>query len=541
MNDDVLLSQMLSGEYTGIPSSGVTFISNILGNFISWLHRNNINEISIYGTILSVLNLIILLAVVKIVTMKENQTAKWIGIATLVLIFPVLLFSPTFTITAILLIGIGVLGILLYIIKGEEKNLYFIFYLLLILVGILIRIDALYGIIIFLLPTSIIFLFLNYSSNLKIRIIIYSAISIFSIFIVLYYQDLILNQMVKSDYDFMNYVKFQEVLNTYTPASLKLHQEIISGNAMQGIWSNVDFIVLRNWAYADFSIFGYKNMSLGSEFVSSLTGIKGLMNADILETLKLITYFLKNQLQVIIGLISVSALILIGNRNRKQTLVLLVSLNLSYLAGFYFLASVLRIPDRTSFPLFIVYLIFLIIASDWKENKSEKMIYKVLIGSLLVVFLTFFHFNNNFGLLKLISANLNRIDFSVQRNSELESFSKSAIFVGPLTYFPTVNQGVFSKNLHWSSGERVLSLSWATYSPNWYDMVSKLGLDSSNIYNSLARQKNVYWVSNSYLAEILNYYMNDRKIYRGKLCSVAKLSGTDGAEIFTYQAKEEDC
>jgi hypothetical protein len=35
--------------------------------------------------------------------------------------------------------------------------------------------------------------------------------------------------------------------------------------------------------------------------------------------------------------------------------------------------------------------------------------------------------------------------------------------------------------------------------------------------------------------------MNDRQIYRGKLCSVAKLSGSDQAEIFTYQAKETDC
>jgi len=66
-------------------------------------------------------------------------------------------------------------------------------------------------------------------------------------------------------------------------------------------------------------------------------------------------------------------------------------------------------------------------------------------------------------------------------------------------------------------------------------------LDTNNLYNSLAKQENVYWVSNSYLAEILEMYMNDRNIYRGKLCSVAKLTGPDQAEIFTYQAKVEDC
>jgi hypothetical protein len=219
----------------------------------------------------------------------------------------------------------------------------------------------------------------------------------------------------------------------------------------------------------------------------------------------------------------------------------LALLNLSYLVGFYFLAAILRIPERTSFPLLLVLLIFLIILTEEKVNRKEKTRYNIVNVLLLLIFIVFFHLNNDFGLLKLVSSNSNRLDFSFQRNAELESFSNDAIFVGPLTYFPTVNQGIFSKNVHWSSGERVLSLSWATYSPYWYDMVRKLGLDDSNIYNSLAKQDNVYWVSNSYLAEILNMYMNDRQIYRGKLCSVATLSGPDQAEIFTYQAKEDDC
>ena len=532
---------MLSGEYTGKPSSGVTFISNILGNFISWLHQNNITGISIYGVILSILNLIILFAVIKIIQMKDNQSANWLGLSTLALIFPVLLISPTFTITAVLLIGLGMLGITLFIVRFNEKNIYFIFFILLVIAGILIRIDALYGNIIFLLPACVAYLLLNYSNESNRRFFVFSAIAILSIISVLYYQSTIQHQMMKNDYEFMNYVRFQDVLNTYTPASLKLHQEIISGNVMRGIWSNVDFIILRNWAYADFSVFGYKNMSLGSDSVSSYSGLKGVINADLLETLKLMTYYLKDQLQIIIGLISASLLVLIKSINRKRTLALLALLNLSYLAGFYFLSAILRIPDRTSFSLLIVYLFFLIISTEEHENKGEKKQYNLVISLILLIFVVFFHLNNNFGLSKLISSNSNRLDFSFQRNTELENFSKNAIFVGPLTYFPTVNQGIFSKNVYWSSGERILSLSWATYSPNWYDMVRKLDLDDSNIYNSLAKQENVYWVSNSYLAEILNMYMNDRQIYRGKLCSVAKLSGPDQAEIFTYQAKEDDC
>ena len=536
-----MLSQMLSGEYTGKPSSGVTFISNLLGNAISWIYQNFSIEVSIYGLILLTSNLIILLAIIKIINVKRNNIAKWVGLVAIVLIFPVLILSPTFTITAILMIGLGILGITLFMLEDNKSNISFTFFLVMILLGILIRMEALYGIIIFIIPTCLLFLVLNFSNKLQSRIIMFSIVTILSILIVLFFQYTALNDLIKEDYEFSSYVKFQDVLNIYTPASLKLHQEIIAGNAMRGIWSNVDFIVLRNWAYADFTIFGFENMRLGSEYVSGFTGLKGLLAVDLVETLKLITYLLKDQLIVILSLLVVSALILVKGINRGRTFILIASLSLSYLSGFYFLAAVLRIPNRTSFPLLFIFLIFLVIISDENARIFQRFLPRVILVALLSVLTISFHLNSDFGLSKLISSNENKLNFSAQRNSELEKFSKSATYVGPTTYFPTVNQGVLSKNLYWSSGERILPLSWSTYSPNWYDMVRKLSLDESNIYLSLAKKENVYWVSNSYLAEILDMYMNDRQIYRGKLCSVAKLSGPDQAEIFTYQAKEDDC
>jgi len=538
-----MLSQMLRGEYTGKPSSGVTFMSNLLGNAISWIYQNFSIEVSIYGLMLLISNLIILLAIIKIINVKRNNIAKWVGLIAIVLIFPVLILSPTFTITAMLLIGLGILGITLFMLEDNKSNISFTFFLVMILLGILIRIEALYGIIIFIIPTCLLYIVLNFSNKLQSRIIIFSIVTTFSILIVLFFQHTALNDLIKEDYEFSNYVKFQDVhhLLTYTPSYLKLHQEIIAGNAMRGIWSNVDFIVLRNWAYADFTIFGFENMRLGSEYVSGFTGLKGLLAVDLVETLKLITYLLKDQLIVILTLLVVSALILVNGINRIRTFFLITSLSLSYLSGFYFLAAVLRIPNRTSFPLLFVFLIFLVIISDKNARIFQRFLSRVIPIVLLSVLTISFHLNSDFGLSKLISSNENKLNFSVQRNSELERFSKSATYVGPTTYFPTVNQGVLSKNLYWSSGERILPLSWSTYSPNWYDMVRKLSLDDSNIYLSLAKKENVYWVSNSYLAEILDMYMNDRQIYRGKLCSVAKLSGPDQAEIFTYQAKEDDC
>ena len=160
---------------------------------------------------------------------------------------------------------------------------------------------------------------------------------------------------------------------------------------------------------------------------------------------------------------------------------------------------------------------------------------------MIVIQLGYLQFNFYLGTIGINSLNMKRFEFAQNRDQELTQALETATFIGPLAYFPINTQGSYFSNLNWKSGVNTVALDWSTFSPSWRAQVAKLNLDTNNLYNSLAKQENVYWVSNSYLAEILEMYMNDRQIYRGKLCSVAKLSGPDQAEIFTYQAKENDC
>jgi hypothetical protein len=328
-----------------------------------------------------------------------------------------------------------------------------------------------------------------------------------------------------------------------TPASLKLHQNIIAGSAMKGVWSNIDYIVYRNWMHGDSLVFGSKNFKLGNASVSEYFGWQGFINADFKESLITIKYYLEEFKYLIIFAFLFTIFLSIAARKKLWTISLITITLGNYFLGFYFLAATLRIPTRTSFPLILLLFIFLaFLVKEFHSNtyKSFKLFYLgIILG--VTIFIVNFQFYNEFGIVSLARNNHEKIKFSHTRNDELLYFSKSAKFVGPIQYFPTVNQGVISTNLSWSVGKQVLPLSWATFSPYWITLASQLDLDSSNVYNSLAKQENVYWVSNSYLAEILEMYMNDRNIYRGKLCSVAKLTGPDQAEIFTYQAKEEDC
>jgi hypothetical protein len=175
------------------------------------------------------------------------------------------------------------------------------------------------------------------------------------------------------------------------------------------------------------------------------------------------------------------------------------------------------------------------------RNQIYKVYVRASLVALVILQVLVLQLNSELGLIGVLNSNREKFDIAKKRDFELLQSIDSGTFVGPISYLPVATQGVYFSNLKWESGNRTLALDWSTFSPSWRMTARNLELDSMNVYNSLATKKNVFWVSDAYLAEILNYYLNDRNIYRGKLCSVLKLSGKDNAEVFTYQAKEEDC
>jgi hypothetical protein len=533
----------MSGRYSGSPNSGVSFLSNILGISVSHMYVLLGTKYSIFGIILIVLNFLVMLSLITLAKIQSNKFINWILIVVSILLIPVLVLSPTFTITAVLLCGTGLIGIFSLLFQNKLHFFSIFLFILSIVMGLLLREDAFYGIVIFLLPTLIIVFVLECKKiNSRIYLKVIGSL-LFIVTSIITIDKLVFRYVANLNIRYMEYINFQNVLNTYTPGSLKLHQAIISGDAMSNIWSNIDFIILRNWAYADYSVFGFQNMLIGSQFASNYSGLSGLINSDFHETLFAMSNFLAPMILILILLLSIALFMIFFSKFRYQVLLINFLLLLNYFFGFYYLAAVLRIPTRTSFPLLILAVLLVAIVNIKKLNliSNKNMYLKVLLITILIFFSCIFHTQNEFGYFQLKEQNESKLIFSSQRNQELDDFSKYATYVGPVSYFPISNQGVFLKNTFWSTGERTLPLSWATYSPYWYDLAKDLDLNESNIYISLATNKNVYWVSDTYLAEILNYYMNDRNIYRGKLCSVKKLSGKDNAEIFTYQAKETDC
>jgi hypothetical protein len=414
---------------------------------------------------------------------------------------------------------------------------------LLIVLGYLIRTEAFIGVLIFILPFCL-FNILIHEERKKLNkslILIFSFL--FAIIIAL--QNYLLNLASKNNIYSKEFLEFNALRSSlsYTPPFLKMHQEIISGKILQGIWSNIDFILLRDWVYADSFTYNSRNLQLAINSISEEFGFSGLLRSDF--SFVIFRLFSETYNFIFIP-ITFMLILVISNLfiffNRSQFLSISV-LSLSYFMGFYYLSSVLRLPMRTTFPIFLLLLLAIVLILKNESivtNPKKNFILTILFGILSLN--TFnFYWNNDFGLRKIIRQNETKLENSDLRDKELLNYSKIAIYIGPISFFPISTDFAYSESKVWESNAKTLTLSWATFSPSWRNKAINLGLDPNNIYNSLAKKNDVYWVSNSTLAEILNMYMNDHKIYRGKLCSVAKLSGPDQAEIFTYRAKEDDC
>ena len=542
INDDSVIERILSGRYSSEANSIVSFMTFLLGKSLSVLYSLFGTNYSWYGFFLLTINFLIGVAIIRLGSLDKKSYNIWIAILALVLITPFNILTPTYTVTSILSCGVGIIG-LIYALVRNARYTEIIFYVLLISVGFLIRPEALVGTVAILFPICVFYLFFNKDLLNKAKAFVSLSGILTFITSLQIVQSLMFNRFFNTNSLIAEYLSFQSVRHEifYTPALLKLHQAVISKDDLAGIWSNVDFILLRNWGYADLKVYSYENFQIGRDFVSGFVGFSGLLQSDLMTTIQginqaLIELFLL--LTIVLGvLISFFLFYKFGIKNKIMFTVIVFS----YFCSFYYMVATLRLPFRIVFPYLVLFLISMFFFEKLLRNKTYRFYVRSSLVAFVVLQVLVLQLNSDLGLIGVLNSNREKFDIAKKRDFELLQSIDSGTFVGPISYLPVATQGVYFSNLKWESGNRTLALDWSTFSPSWRLTARNLELDSMNVYNSLATKKNVFWVSDAYLAEILNYYMNDRNIYRGKLCSVLKLSGKDNAEVFTFQAKETDC
>ena len=542
INDDSVIERILSGRYSSEANSIVSFMTFLLGKSLSVIYSLFGTNYSWYGFFLLTINFVIGVALIRLGSLDKKSFNIWIAILALVLITPFNILTPTYTVTSILSCGVGIIG-LIYALVRNARYTEILFYVFLISVGFLIRPEALVGTVAILFPICVFYLFFNKDLVNKAKAFV--SLSGILIFITLLQivQSLMYNRFFNTNSLIADYLSFQSVRHEifYTPALLKLHQAVISKDVLDGIWSNVDFILLRNWGYADLKVYSYENFQIGRDFVSGFVGFSGLLQSDLMTTIQGINQALFELLPLLTIVLGVLIIFFLFYKFGIKNKIMLTVIVFSYFFSFYYMVATLRLPFRIVFPYLVLFLISMVFFEKLLRYKT----YRVYVRSSLVAFVVLqvlvLQLNSDLGLIGVLNSNREKFDIAKKRDFELLQSIDSGTFVGPISYLPVATQGVYFSNLKWESGNRTLALDWSTFSPSWRLTARNLELDSMNVYNSLATKKNVFWVSDAYLAEILNYYMNDRNIYRGKLCSVLKLSGKDNAEVFTFQAKETDC
>ena len=540
VNDDFVIEQIINSQEHPYLNSIVSFMSLPLGFLMAATYKI-FGDYNWYGILITFSNLVFLLVTVNILTSYNNRIIRNISIFTLALVFPFLLLNPTYTVTSILLSFSGLFLFLNSIKMKNNKKAIFFFSGFVLALGIAIRIDSLVGLLVFFGPFAVIYIFINKIHKVKLVNLILFVLPTLTLFVLQF----AINFMVQSNNDEnIEYLKWQENRHElfYTPAILKLHQNVAAGNVLKETWGDVEFTLLRNWAYGDQSVYSSKNLEIGRNFVDSYIGIRGLNNADPLKVLETLFNYL-NDVKLFI-LLSVGLLIssLALSRNKSLFSRLTLPLVGSFLISFYYGAAVLRLPIRVTVPYLITFMLVVLFCAEISGIKYVNSKFsRVFIGSSTTLFLIWFTLFKAFGFFALLDINNVNLNWAKQRNTELIYFDANAKFIGPMVHMPSAASGPFLPSENYSILKKSLVLSWSNFSPSWKSQARDLKINPENFYESLAKDKNLYFVSEPGLASVVDMYMNDHNILRGKMCPLYDLTGYDNAKIFTFHAKETDC
>jgi 4-amino-4-deoxy-L-arabinose transferase-like glycosyltransferase len=367
VNDDFVIEQIINSQEHPYFNSIVSFMSLPLGFLLAATYKI-FGDYSWYGILITLSNLVFLIATIYILNSYNNKIIRNISIFVLALVFPFLVINPTYTVTSILLSFSGLFLFLNNVkLKNNKKAIFFASGFVLAL-GIAIRIDSLVGLLVFFGPFAIVYIFQNRIHKIKLGNLILFVLPTLTLFILQY----AINFMVQTNNDEnTEYLKWQENRHElfYTPAILKLHQNVAAGNVLKDTWGDVEFTLLRNWAYGDQSVYSSKNLETGRNYVDSYIGIRGLNNADPLKVLETLFSYLNDVklfIFISVGLIFVGLAL---SRDKFLFSKLITPLVGSFIISFYYGAAVLRLPIRVTVPYLITFMLVVLFCAEISGQK----------------------------------------------------------------------------------------------------------------------------------------------------------------------------
>jgi hypothetical protein len=484
--DDNILAGFVDGSYTGERESKLIFIRPLIG-FILYSTQGLILNLGVYSLFL-VLNLILSLAnfgaIIRIYS-KNDVSRKvldtsWLALSILITTWFTL--GPTYTSAAMLITLISLLSLTVLIFSEHRKNLYLntFFSTVLLSLGFLIRPEGAIGVILVASPV-IVFIFLqNYYVNFPKFLI-----SFFGFFLIFGVDALIQNQSNSSEwreYDKWNNLRHQiqhRVSQDYLDDFLKVNG-----------WTVPEYHLFVDIAFGDERTFNAEWLSPAFESTSFTRGLQGVFNASVKDVVnKLATIFKSYQYLFIIQLLIFFIMLSFLRTNIFSKLKIFLVIYSAIIASLYYMSATLHTPERGVVPIFYMPTLMLLATTLFFDQKENLRFTKARFLGIALVTISILAPN---GLLDVRSKNVSNEDLAVLAGSELNMFSKKAIYIGPGNSEFYEFRNPYTNLAYWNSPTIITTGNWETFSPHWYKRLNAYGVDKKSIYEELFNE-NRFW------------------------------------------------
>ena len=528
-NDDYLMNAMLDGRYSGSSNFHITYINEVASFLLATIYKI-VPTVPAYGIFLSLILVISLISpIILQVKQNKNYNLKLIisWSVSSIIITNWFVLNPTFTSASMMISSLGYFILFIQINNKFSKRV-FIFVVLLLLLGYLLRVQGFQSSSLIWLP--LILSSLGYQSlykKINYRIFINRFtffVSIAPIFLVTY-----VNLNLDSEWkDFYEFNKKRGSIETTTrinyleanKSKLNIEDELLAK--------------LQNFTLIDQTDFKSEILADLITKSNSSQGISGLINPVVDVQLRAQSLYKYGGLIALMLLLPiVSSLLSARNRIYYLHLGLLTSL---ILFSFYYVLSIAKIEERVVIPLILNLWFFAFAFLDGKQVKGGKIslfVFLIFILINLSIFNKHVHHPTYFK--ERSKWNQGAIEFSQQQRIVLSQIGNDSIFVGPISAI----------RLNWTSPYEVsqakdpnfISFGWHNFSPTWFEKNQRLFGNEDSILDNLEKNKQTYWVSDAETADKFfssNYLRNGLELNPKIVSSLETVENIYGGPYNVY-------
>ena len=201
---------------------------------------------------------------------------------------------------------------------------------------------------------------------------------------------------------------------------------------------------------------------------------------------------------------------------------------------YYYLGAVWRIPPRINMPIFFMLIISFLILIPYFKLRSTRNVWLISVISSVLVIIFQFQPNGFIG----IKENLLRKQGEQEAiSNELKRVNENGIFIGHIKYGQENYTNAYTTKSKYRSLD--LTSGWHVFSPPWNQKAKSLGISDANPTFSFTNKKDVYFVGDAYISEVMGMFLNDRKLFVQGICTLGDLP--NGGKIISYQIAESQC